>query len=241
MTTYYPVQENVEKVTEFKNDPVLRPLYQCKECGHSISPEFARNTGVCGMCHDGINNIGEYLNRVYSITYYCSEFSNHSLTNSLKNEVKQGNYAEEIAEILTWGINNFSELKEPDYITPPPRGTDDANINHMKNIGEIVSEETGIPIQDPLRKCEPYTSQKQISDPEKRIDNIKNNIESIESFDSSPTIVVIDDVVTSTGTLKYSAKVLLNSVAGQVVALVVARSEKIGDLKDAKIISESQQ
>lgn len=238
MTTYYTIPENVEKVTEFEGDPILHPINQCSKCGHSISPEFAMHTGVCGMCHEGINNIGEYIDRIYAVTYYCSEFADHSLTNAIQNDVKDGEYAEEMAEIINWGIRNFDSLEEADYIAPPPRGSDDADINHMKRIGEIVSSDLGIPLRDPLRKRESYTSQKQIDDAKERLQNVKDNIASIESFDNSPTIVVIDDVATSTGTLKYSAKALLDSGAGKVVGLAITRSEKIEDLMKAEVYRE---
>ncbi|MFB6216126.1 MAG: phosphoribosyltransferase [Candidatus Aenigmatarchaeota archaeon] len=190
------------------------------------------------MCHEGINNIGEYIDRIYSVTYYCSEFADDSLTNVIQNEVKEGNYAEEMAEIIKWGIHNLDNLEEADYITPPPRGADDADINHMKEIGKLVSSDVGIPLRDPLRKRESYTSQKEIDDAIERLENVKDNIESVESFEGSPTIVVIDDVATSTGTLKYSAKALLNSGASRVVGLAITRSEGIEDLVKAEVYRE---
>jgi len=190
------------------------------------------------MCHEGINNIGEYIDRIYSITYYCSEFADHSLTNAIQDEVKQGDYAEEMTDIIEWGIHNFDDLEGADYITSPPRGTDDADINHMKEIGEFLSSAVGIPLRDLLRKRTSYTSQKEIDDAKERIENVKDNIESVDSFDNSPTVVVIDDVATSTGTLKYSAKALLNSGAGQVIGLVIARSEGIEDLVKAEVYQE---
>jgi predicted amidophosphoribosyltransferase len=238
MTRYYIIEDNVEKVTEFKDDIVYHPRHQCEDCGHSISPSFAHRTGVCGMCHKGINEISEYLDRIYSVTFYCSEFSDHSLTNAIQNEVKQGKYVGEMAQIIEWGIRNFDISEEADYITPPPRGTDDADINHMEEIGRIVSGATGIPLENPLRKRTSYTSQKSISNAKERLNNVKDKIKSIESFEENPTIILIDDVATSTGTLKYSAKALLNSGAGQVVGLVIARSEGIDNLEKAEVVQE---
>jgi predicted amidophosphoribosyltransferase len=238
MTTYYPVPENVEKVTEFIGDPILHPIHQCKKCGHSISPDFAQATGVCGMCHEGLNNIGEYIDKIYSVTYYCNEFADHSLTKKIQDDVKEGDYAKEMAEIIEWGIHNFDNLESADYITPPPRGVDDADINHMKKIGEIVSSNVGIPIEDTLRKAESYTSQKEIDDAKQRLENVQNNIESVDSFEDDPFIIVIDDVATSTGTLKYSGKALINSGADRVVGLAITRSEGIEDLVKAEVYEQ---
>lgn len=190
------------------------------------------------MCHEGVNEIGEYLERIYAVTFYCNQFRDHSLTNAIKSEVKQGEYAEEMADLVEWGIRNLDDLESADYIVSPPRGTDDADINHMKKIGEIVSSNFGIPLQDSLRKKEPYKSQKEIDDPEARLENVRDNISCVESFSDDPTVLLIDDVATSTGTLKYSAKALINSGASKVVGLTISRSEKIKELEEAKIYEE---
>jgi predicted amidophosphoribosyltransferase len=108
----------------------------------------------------------------------------------------------------------------------------------MKQIGEILSTSVGIPLRDPLRKNGSYPSQKEIDDPEKRIENVKDNITCVHSFEDDPTIIVIDDVATSTGTLKYSAKALRASGVSRVVGLAISRSEKIEDLEQAKIYQE---
>lgn len=238
MATYELISDNVEKVTEFKGVSVIHPLYQCRDCGHSISPKFAEQTGVCRWCHKDINNIGEYIKKIYSVTHYIANAKNHTITESIKSGVKKGEYTDEMSEIVEWGIRNFGNLETADYLVPPPRGTEDADINHMKEIGRAVSSEVGIPLRDPLRKRTPYTSQKRIENTNKRIENVKDNIESVESFDDSPMIVVVDDVATSTGTLKYSAKALLDSGAGQVVGLVIARSERIEYLERAEVLQE---
>lgn len=235
MTKYSPIGKNVEKIGEFKGEPVLHPVHQCKKCGHSISPGFEESTGVCGMCYDGQNNIGEYIDRIYSVAVYCSDFKSHNLTKAIQGEVKQGEYADEMSDILKWGIENLDNLDNVDYLVPPPRGTDNANVNHMKIIGQKVSSDVGIPLRDLLRKSESYKSQKTIDDPDKRLKNVKDNIECVDNFENSPTIVVIDDVVTSTGTMKYSAKALLNADANQVFGLTIGRSEGIDDLEDAEI------
>jgi hypothetical protein len=238
MAKYRPIEENVEVVTEFQGQKVLHPVYQCEKCGHSISPEFDDVTGICGMCYDGMNELGEYIECVYTVSIYCNEFSNHELTNAIGGEVKKGEYAEEMARILNWGIENFDNLGGLDFIVPPPRGSDDASINHMKEIGEVIASDTGISLQDPLRKETDYESQKNIDDALQRIDNIEDNIKCVQDFDSQPVITVIDDIATSTGTLKYSAKALKNSGAKRVFGLAISRSESISDLTEAKVYEE---
>lgn len=238
MTKYRPIEENVEVVTEFQEQKLLHPVYQCQKCGHSISPEFDDTTGICGMCYDGINNLGEYIENICSVSIYCNEFSNHELTNAIAGEVKQGEYAEKMAQILNWGIENFENLGQSGFIVPPPRGSDDASINHMKEIGEIVASNADITLRNPLRKGRDYESQKNIDDALQRLDNIEDKIKCVQEFDSQPVITVIDDIATSTGTLKYSAKALKNSGAKRVFGLTICRSESISDLTEAKVYEE---
>jgi predicted amidophosphoribosyltransferase len=235
MVEFCSIGNNVRKIGDFNGDAVLHPVHQCQECGHSISPGFEKSTGVCGMCYEGQNSIGEYVERIYSVAIYCSDFTSHNLTKAIQGEVKQGEYADEMADILKWGVENLNSLDSADYLVPPPRGTDDADVNHMKIIGKKLSSEVGISLRDPLRKSGSYKSQKEIDDPEMRLENVKDNIESIEDFEGEPTVIVIDDVVTSTGTMKYSAKALLNSGAGQVFGLTIGRSEGIEYLEEAEV------
>lgn len=236
MTRYHIVRENVKNIGGFKGDPIVHPLYQCSDCSHVINPSFMSTTEECGLCYDGSNNIGEYLTQIHSVTIYASQgaFSDHKFTNHI-DDIKEGEYAEEMAELLEWGVESLGELQKADYLVPPPRGSDDAEINHMKNIGEHLSEKVGIPLQDPLRKSEEYTSQKEIEDPEKRKENVKDNFYSEETFEDDPTIIIIDDVATSCGTLKYGAKALIEAGADKVVGLAISRSEPLDRLKDAEI------
>jgi len=135
VTTYYVIEENVEVIGKFKGDPILHPKYQCSRCGHVISPGFAQTTGKCGYCYEGKNEIGEYLDRIYAVTFYASggAFEDHKFTNAI-GKVKEGEFADEMSDILKWGVENFDNLGQADYIVPPPRGDSDADINHMKKL-----------------------------------------------------------------------------------------------------------
>ena len=233
--TYRLNKENVEAVTTFQDSKIPHPIHQCKKCGHSISPKFAKTTNECGMCYEGINKIGEYIDRIYAITFYLSEFSGHTITNAIQHGVKEGYYIEEMAEMIEWGIEYFDNLGDADYIVPPPRGTQQAELNHMKKICQCVSTEVDMQCINPLQKRTEYDSQKSV-DYEDRIENIKNNIKCTKSFDTNPEVLIIDDIVTSTGTMKYSAKPLINSGAKKVRGLGISRAEKIEELIDAKVI-----
>lgn len=235
MTTYYPIEDNVKFIGEFDGDNVFHPIYQCQKCGHVISRKFARSTGVCRWCHDGYNDFEGYLDRVYATTIYVGEFYNHSISTALDGEVKKGKRAEEMAGFLQWGIDNLDELDQYDLLVPPPRGQEDASVNHMKTIGQKVSKDVGIPIQDVLYKKGDYDSQRSMESHQERRENVEDKVGCQSDFESSQSVIVIDDVASTCSTLKNAAKALVEAGAGEVVGLVIARSEKIDALVDAKV------
>ncbi len=101
MTTYYPVPQNTISIGEFQGNDILHPKHQCSKCGHAISPYFAKMTGICSFCMKGHNEF-EYIDRIFTATIYVYEFRDHKLTNAI-DDVKTGEYTEEMAEILQWG------------------------------------------------------------------------------------------------------------------------------------------
>ncbi|WP_207588504.1 phosphoribosyltransferase family protein [Halomontanus rarus] len=233
MTTYYSISDNIETIGEFQDEGVLHPKYQCQECGHAISPRFAQITGVCKFCQTGENDF-EYLDQIFSVTIYTYDFRDHKITNAI-DDVKEGEYADEMAEILEWGVNNLDSLREYDVLVPPPRGSRDASSNHMKKIGDRLSDRVDIPLEDCLRKSENYESQRSMDGASERWDNIDGNIECVRDFSSEPKVIVIDDVVTTGATLENCAEALIESGASKVVGLPIARTEYLDDLVEAEV------
>lgn len=245
MSSYYPVQDNIEIVTEIDGSKIIHPKYQCKYCGHSIAEEYYSGTryhsgtGECGICHEGMNQIGEYLERIYSVSIYMKEMK-YVLTDLLRGPVKKGEYVTEMADILQWGFDNFEGLTTPDYIVPPPRGDSSSEVNHMELIAVELAERIQAEVINPLQKASDYPSQKSIDDPKERHKNVKNNIESDTTFQQNPTIVIVDDVIASCGTLKYSAKALIQSGAQEVYGLGIGRSEDNETLVDSEVLERDE-
>lgn len=233
MTTYYPVPDNTEFIGEFQDENILHPKYQCNTCSHAISPFYAQKTGVCGLCQKGYNEFKE-LEKLFSVTIYTYDFRDHKITNAI-DEVKEGKHAEEMVDILEWGIENLDDLMSYDMLVPPPRGTSDAASNHMENIGNLLSDRVNAPLRDLLRKSEEYGSQRNTDSAQERWDNVDGKIECVREFRTSPSIIVLDDIATTGATLENCAKALNKSGASKVVGLTIARTEYIDDLVDAEV------
>ncbi|TKX55564.1 ComF family protein [Halorubrum sp. SS5] len=233
MTTYYSISDNTKSIGEFQGEDILHPKYQCNTCGHAISPFYAQKTGVCGLCQNGYNDF-EQLERILSVTIYTYEFRDHEITNAI-DEVKEGEHANEMADILEWGMENLNDLMSYDMLVPPPRGTQGTASNHMENIGGLLSDRVNIPLRDVLRKSEEYGSQRDTDGAQERWDNVDNKIECIREFGTSPSVIVLDDIATTGATLENCAKALNESGASKVVGLTIARTENIEDLVDAEV------
>jgi len=67
------------------------------------------------------------------------------------------------------------------------------------------------------------------------MENVKESFESVADFEDDPFIIVIDDVATTGGTLKYSGKALLEAGAEKVVGLAMGRAEQLDALEEAEI------
>ncbi len=133
------------------------------------------------------------------------------------------------------GLEDFGNLSNCDILVPPPRGTKDAESNHMTKIGKVLSERVGIPLHEFLHKSEEYDSQRSLTGAQERWVNVEGNIECIRDFRTSPFAVVIDDIVTTGATLENCARALKEAGASKVVGLAIARTEYIDDPVDAEV------
>lgn len=233
MKKYHWVPDNTESIGEFQDESILHPKYQCNTCSNAISPFYAQKTGVCGFCQNGYNDFKQ-LERILSVTIYTYNFDDHKITNAI-DEVKEGKHAEEMVDILEWGMENLDDLMSYDMLVPPPRGTKDAASNHMENIGSLLNDRVNVPLRDLLRKSEEYGSQRDIDGAPERWDNVDGKIECVQEFRASPSVIILDDIATTGATLENCAKALNESGASKVVGLTIARTEYIDDLVDAEV------
>lgn len=236
MTTYTRIEDAWEDVElpGMEGEIIGKPRIQCELCGEGISAVWARRTGQCGACTKGFNQVGDDLERIYTVGVYCPETDDHELTNELR-PPKDGTYAEKKARMLQWGIENFDELDRADLLVPPPSGTDPED-NHMADTGELLSEYVDIPFGD-IAKGE-YEPQTDMETGVERMENVEGEIDVEEDLSNIGTVIVIDDIVTTCSTLSDTARALLEAGVGQVIGLGATRSMNFEGLVRAELMEE---
>ncbi|MFB6100634.1 MAG: ComF family protein [Candidatus Nanohalobium sp.] len=233
------INSSTRVLTKFEGADIVIPKFKCKKCDLPIDRSFTRTTEKCGYCHDGFNDIGKNIDRIYSISFYVPKESrlSYPFSNEIR-EFKDLENLEKMAKLFKYGINRFNNLKNYDIIVPPPRG-EKSKPNHIKRAAELVSNETGIPVKDVLEKKEEYTSQKKIENPEDRKENVREKMKCNTELEAD-RILLLDDVATTCSTLSESARALRDQNAALVRGLVLGRDTKLKSLKDANIIEETE-
>lgn len=234
----YTFLEDTWEVVELPGldgEEIRHPRIQCDLCGEGISEEWARRTGQCGACTKGFNQVGDNLERIYTVGVYFSQTQDHVLTNELQ-PPKDGEHAEKKARMLQWGIENLDELDEADLLVPPPSGSDPED-NHMAVTGELLSEYVGIPFRDIAHGD--YDPQTDMDTAVERIENLEDEVEVQEDLGNIGTVVVIDDIVTTCSTLSDTARALREAGADRVVGLGATRSMDFEGLVRAELMEET--
>lgn len=240
MATYEIIEENVEKIGEFQDRGIWRPKYRCGNCSKAIQEEYTRTSGECYHCNDGNVAVGEYLNRVYAMTFYISDVEKTGFIKGLFDLKDNFENVDEFSELLEIGFDDYP-IDDSELLVVPPSGTANSEEdNHMNPIGEEVSKKVGIPFQEITYKKEDYASQKQLGIDE-RIENVRGNIGCTEDSLEADKAIVLDDIATSCATLSATAQALSEAGVSEVLGLVIARDENIQNLEYSNILEEVEE
>ena len=167
----------------------------------------------------------EVVTHIRSLGHYAPPFL------SLVHELKYRNrtkLAPMLGDALTSLLMTDPLLKRADLIAPiplHPARLRERGYNRSELLARRVSQLTGIPITDALRRVKNTKSQARIVNPAKRRDNLKgafavNNDAALKD----KQVLLIDDVTTTGATLDAAALVLKSAGASAVYALVVAQA-----------------
>ena len=119
-------------------------------------------------------------------------------------------------------------LKSADLIAPiplHPARRRERGYNQSELLARRVSQLSGIPVTDVLRRVKNTKTQARIVNPDKRRDNLKGAfaVRDVAAL-KDKQVLLIDDVTTTGATLDAAAKELKSAGAGTVYALVVAQA-----------------
>lgn len=225
--------EEVE-LPELDGEAILHPTFQCELCGEAISRKWADITGKCGNCVKGNNQVGRYIDRIYTVGVFISDTRDHPLTSELR-PPKDGTYADKKARILQWGIENLDELDQVELMVPPPSASDPEG-NHMVATGELLSDYVDIPFRNITRGD--YPPQTEMETAEDRMENVDGEVKCIDDLSGVGTVLVIDDIVTTCSTQSDTARALLDAGADRVLGLGATRSIDFDGLIEAGLMEE---
>ncbi|KAA9410968.1 ComF family protein [Haloarcula hispanica] len=237
MAEYEIIKENVTKIGEIDGRNLWRPKYRCQNCSKAIQKQYLRTSGECYHCNEEDVAVGNYISKVFAMTFYASDAEYTEFEEAIFDLKDELEYVSEFTDILEKGFNEYS-LSNSDLIVVPPSGTAESDEqNHMKSIGESVSERVGIPFRDITYKKEDYPSQKGLGT-EERLENVKGKIGCTETDIEADNAVVVDDIATSCATLSATAQALVESGVDNVKGLVIARDEDLSNLQYANVLAE---
>jgi predicted amidophosphoribosyltransferase len=227
MATYERVDGMWNEIGGFSGASVFQPEYRCRTCGEAIEKKWYDITGDCRRCHEGENDVGEAVEKIYTVSIYLGQDQGHALSEEIV-EAKNGDHVTKMAEILAWGVRNFDDLERADILVPPPSG--EGGDNHMVKIGNELSKQVGIPLRDVVSKRVDYPAQKHVDSAEERMENIRGKMESSEPLRDVNFAVVIDDIVTTCATISNTGRALIEAGVKTVIGLGIARDESLSNL-----------
>ncbi len=122
-------------------------------------------------------------------------------------------------------LSIFENTKEIFFVPLPmsEKRKRERGANHALLLASALSEKTNIAVLDCLYKTKDTKRQALIKNRGKRLLNVKNSMDIKKDFSvKGKTIVLVDDIVTTGGTIKEARRVLERHGARKILSLVVA-------------------
>jgi competence protein ComFC len=205
----------------------------CKKCADL----WVNNYEYCYYCHENKDNLFFGMIRAPGIYKpskrngnYISKKIKHFKYKPLSNDERQ-KIAEEFANILYQYVSDEPEIIDNiNCLVPIPiteSKENDRGFNQAEMIAEKFSEKIGIKVEEKnLEKIRETESQTTLNR-ESRYENVRDafHVKNPEIF-KEKRVLLIDDIATTCATINECAKMLKNSGAQKVNALVLARDTK---------------
>jgi len=217
--------DRIEVSTEYKNygyyDLIKEPF--CTKCSY---PDSDVND-----CDKHLLSYG--FNRLYSLGVYrpSRNYKEDLLKAHILGLKKFKNYAYPLGEAISICINKkWPEIKDSNLIVPVPEIEADLKVdrktdvryNQPTELGKVVSENTGIPLNEDLIKTKSF-SLKDLK-MEERYEAVKGAFKLRDTKQIyGKKIILVDDVATALATCSECSQTLLNAGAKEVNVVVAGR------------------
>ena len=186
----------------------------CAKCGYPLG-----YNQDCKHCKVRLN-----LPRTRALGFYSEPWL--PLIHALKYQGKKS-LAKIFGHSMTGLLNSDPILKQADAIIPiplHPARKRERGFNQAELLSLAISDQTGIPIHNALKRKKNTKSQVTLA-PKERIENMQGAfIIRDKEMIVNKRVILIDDVITSGATISSAAQVLQNAGVKEVYGLVVARA-----------------
>ncbi|MGO9646358.1 MAG: ComF family protein [Candidatus Bathyarchaeia archaeon] len=182
------------------------------------------NTSECRWHSDDYG-----FNRIHAMGKYISTESqegwNDLLSKHIRGLKKYPGYSEPLGEAISLCIQNeFTELKQSDFLVPVPKHPKEMenNYNQAETLTSVVSSILGIPAAGALIKVKPLKLM--LTSRSSRKESVKGAYAFSENVSlNGKCMILIDDVTTSGSTASECARVLVDAGAKTVNVVVAGR------------------
>ncbi len=209
-------------------------------CGHCNNRIEDGEELFCTNCKDSIPR--NYLNTVASIkqklhrkkyyTYIAWSFGYTDIMRSLIHDFKFNSFPmldNFLAGAMKETLMSRDDLKFADFLVPVPLHRSRYRLrgyNQSHLIAKIISDKTGIPVFNGLKRIRNTSPQSLIKDDKEKVKNVKGAFSIKDDGGlSGKDVILIDDIVTSGSTVNECAKVLKQAGAENVYILAAVVSK----------------
>lgn len=190
----------------------IESLRRCKKCGELLSAG-----GICSNCNS---------NFVFRYSLSPLPYEGVLRDNILKYKYQGKTYfARPFAKLLEVGLKSFANTEVFDALIPIPLNSarlKERGYNQAELIGNILSRKIGVPCITTI------LSRKKDTSPLMQLNKKQRKAVLKDAFEAEPhgfkNILLLDDIYTTGATAAECGKALVNSGAGKVSLLTVART-----------------
>ncbi len=216
--------------------PIDQVSYVCRACTSSI--QFL-NQFRCAFCYrpQMDASLCKQCRPHHALDELCVATSYDTPLVASMVKVMKYKFIKSITANLADLMSNYAKIHLQKYFDPENviatsipmhyRRENWRGFNQSQQIAQRVSMQLALPYYDILKKEKTSKPQAEIESREQRLQNLHNNFSVINTeMVKNKTIILIDDVATTSTTLDMCAKILKKAGARKIIGFVFARSQQ---------------
>jgi len=234
VTTRFPVVNRSDGKSQ-----MMIPIPHCKYCAKPIKEEY-EEWGVCYDCHKEPRVRDELPDRFFSVTLYIPDIRrgydhNHEII-GLK---ERGEHSLVYAELLLNRLKDAGISTDEGTIVPIPPTAPRQGTTGPKALATSLSTLTNLQMNECLKFNRPVRSQKTLKKAEREA-NMRGSM-TATTWGPGSRVFLVDDIVTTTLTMREGTRALRVAGATEVIGLAAARDAGIESLEYAGVVNRNEE